>query len=586
LRLALLKEIPEDTDLRRQWNALVQRMEQPQVFYTYEWALAVYRAYRATLFPLLLLAYDEHSLCGVAALATDPTRKHASFLCAATGDYCDFLSSLERRSTFVQGAFAELRRNGVTKIALANLPADSATVPAIRQNARRETYHLFARTGYLCAQVRLRLLERRGRDKPALPRKKMLRRFLNAMGRGTAVQLDHARTWHTVEPILEQFVQAHVQRFLATGRISNMARPERRAFLAELAKLLSDSGWLVLTRMRSGERTFAWNYGFQFHGTWFWYQPTFDSDLEKYSPGFCLLAKVIEEAAEDPVLEIVDLGLGVEEYKGRFANQTRETLFVTLQTSALAHYRELLRYRTASIVKASRPAEVAVRALLDRAQRARKYFGQRGAAEGLRCAASCLQDLVWAAMQVFFYEWVRSILPPGDLKLRSLDLGRLGFGATAYVDDKATLAYLLRSAQRLRSGKAQGFVLVDSDEKPLHFAWVAPFDGFFLPELNSTVETSSPDAVMLFDCWTPVALRGRGYYGHAIELIANKMGAAGKKPWIVSAASNAASLSGVERTGFERRYSMVRQRALWWQTVKRQPRLDSEETVGEMSARF
>ena len=74
-------------------------------------------------------------------------------------------------------------------------------------------------------------------------------------------------------------------------------------FLEELAKLLSASGWLVLTRMMSGESSFAWNYGFEFQDTWFWYQPTFDSILEKYSPGFCLLAKLIEEAADNPALE-------------------------------------------------------------------------------------------------------------------------------------------------------------------------------------------------------------------------------------------------------------------------------------------
>ena len=72
LRLVLLKEIPEDASLRRQWNFLVERMEQPQVFYTDEWALAVQRAYHAALRPLLFLAYDEQeALTGVAALATD-----------------------------------------------------------------------------------------------------------------------------------------------------------------------------------------------------------------------------------------------------------------------------------------------------------------------------------------------------------------------------------------------------------------------------------------------------------------------------------------------------------------------------------
>jgi CelD/BcsL family acetyltransferase involved in cellulose biosynthesis len=204
-----------------------------------------------------------------------------------------------------------------------------------------------------------------------LPGKKMVRRSLSAMGREAPVRLAHARSWDAIDPILPQFVQAHIARFRATGRISNMAQPERQVFLAELAKLLSEAGWLTLTRMMSGEKVLAWNYGFQFHGTWFWYQPTFDSELEKYSPGFCLLAKLIEEAAENPGISTVDLGLGAEEYKERFANKTRETLYVTLRASAVKHWREIVRYRAAEMVKTSPRLEAGVRAVVARLQRLR-----------------------------------------------------------------------------------------------------------------------------------------------------------------------------------------------------------------------
>ncbi len=49
LRIVMHREIPDDPTLRRQWNELLGQMEQPQVFYTYEWALAVDRAYHESL---------------------------------------------------------------------------------------------------------------------------------------------------------------------------------------------------------------------------------------------------------------------------------------------------------------------------------------------------------------------------------------------------------------------------------------------------------------------------------------------------------------------------------------------------------
>jgi len=371
LRLVVLNEIPEDANLRRQWNDLALRVDRPQVFYTYEWSLAVQRAYPVSLNPVVFLAYDEgNSLRGVVALATD-TNRRASFLCATTGDYCDFLSLPDDRPTFVDAVLAELRQRNVCDVTLTNLPADSATVTALRQTSEQTGYHLFARTAYICAQVSLAKLGRRpGENKPVLPGKKMVRRSLAAMGREAPVLLDHARSWEVINPLLPEFADAHVARFQATGRVSNLASLERRVFLDELAKLLSKQGWVVLTRMMSGAKTLAWNYGFQFRDTWFWYQPTFDSSLEKYSPGFCLLAKLIEEAADNPALNVVDLGLGAEEYKERFANQSRETLYVTLRASIAKHAREILRYRIAELIKRSPRIESGTRAVISRVRRA------------------------------------------------------------------------------------------------------------------------------------------------------------------------------------------------------------------------
>ena len=127
VRLVLLREIPEDANLRQQWNALARSMEQSQVFFTYEWALAVQRAYHETLHPLIFLAYDEREcLCGVGALANG--NSGASFLCATTGDYCDFLSSPENRTAFVSAVLGELRKQGIERVTLTNLPADSRDI--------------------------------------------------------------------------------------------------------------------------------------------------------------------------------------------------------------------------------------------------------------------------------------------------------------------------------------------------------------------------------------------------------------------------------------------------------------------------
>jgi CelD/BcsL family acetyltransferase involved in cellulose biosynthesis len=586
VRVVLLQEIPEDDALRIQWNALVAKTDRPQVFYTYEWALAVSRAYCETLQPLLFLAYDENdSLCGVAALAVNPNGG-VSFLCATTGDYCDFVSLPEYKADFVTALLAELKQRKTEDMVFTNLPADSDSVSALKRASKQQHLHCFARTAYMCAQISLASLER-GRDGQLIvPRKKMVRRFLNTMGREAPVRLDHVRSWEALQSILPQFIQEHVARFLVTARISNLARPERRKFLEELGRLLSETGWLVCTRLMAGEKVFAWNYGFQFHGTWFWYQPTFDSDLEKYSPGFCLLSHLVGDAAQDSTMQQIDMGLGAEEYKERFANQTRETLYITLHASAVRHFRAIARHRVASALKAVPLAEAVARKCATRWNRLREHFQRTGSGQAVAWLCARVLSLLWSRTEVFFYEGHGSVLPAtGPLRPRALDLHSLADAAIAYWDDPQTLAYLLRSAQRLRSSSAKGFAFHDAEGRLAHFAWVAPMQDFFLSELSAKIDAPSPDAVMLFDCWTPDAVRGRGYYARAIELLADQKKTEGKQPWIFSASSNRSSLRGLEKAGFEKRYMQVRLRVVGFQHVTNRAWVADRLPAAEVSSR-
>lgn len=570
LRLEVLREIPEQTELRERWNALVFRRERPQVFYTYEWALAVQRAYSESLRPMLFLAYDgSDCLCGVAALATDITGRQASFLCATTGDYCDFLCEPQRAAAFVGAVLGELRRQGIETCVFTNLPADSATVAEIGRSSSRHSFRRFTRTAYLCAQVSLARLDRRSESNPALPRKKMLRRFLNAMGREHPVRLDHGRSWNAVETILPDFMQSHVARFLIQGRISNIVSRERRIFLAELSKLLAEPGWLALTRMISGDRVVAWNYGFQFHNTWFWYQPTFDMTLEKYSPGFCLLAKIIEEAAADPAFRSVDLGLGAEEYKSRFANQVRPTLWIQLTSSVWRHAWAMARYRVGQALKKQPHIETTIRSLGKRFTAFRRRLQASGLRHTCVLAAKRALGVIASRDEVYFYEITEGdvqLPAPPEFSLATIDLNLLATAAMQRSQDEEALSYVIRCARRVRvDNGCAGFALTDENGDFLHFIWVRSFEGFRPWEEGGTVASPAPDSLVIFDSFTPVPHRAGDYHAHTLALVIARIRREGKRVWVSCASTDAASLRGLEKAGCVQSFSMLRYRLLWWQ---------------------
>jgi CelD/BcsL family acetyltransferase involved in cellulose biosynthesis len=370
VRIVLLRKIPDEPSLQRQWNDLVLQMERPEVFYTCEWALAIQSAYQSSLTPLLFLGYEGEELVGAASLATDAAEERVSFLAASTADYCELVTYSHQRAEFIDAVFAELGKLNAALVALASIPEDSATLVALQAAAEKHGFHAYTRPASVCLQVELGSEEQRREIKSALAGKKKLRRYLRTMEREGPVTFAHLRSAAQIQAALPEFIDAHVARFRSTQRISVLSTPERRFFLEELARQFSGSGVVTLSMLMVGDRPVAWNYGFQFHGSWFWYQPTFDSRYEENSPGRCLLSRIVAEACDMDGIGVVDLGLGAEGYKERFGNSTRQTVDVTMAKSWSRHLREIVRYRAASALKRSPKVQLAVRRLLRRLQTA------------------------------------------------------------------------------------------------------------------------------------------------------------------------------------------------------------------------
>jgi len=563
LRIELHHTVPDDPGLRESWNALVDRMDRPEIFCTFEWARAVSYAYEQSLRPWLLLAYEGTELAGVAAMAIDSANR-ASFLCGTTADYCDLVSSPQGRSTLVEIVLSELRKAGIRDIVFANLPEDSATVASVSRHARSHGYHMGSRLGYVCARVNLGSLEQRTKLKEAIRKRKSYRYSMNALARQGPVVLSHLVTWADVDSALPEFYVAHVARFLATHRVSNMARMDRRTFLTELGRISSQSRWLALTQISVGDRPIAWNYGFRFKGSWFYYQPTFETSLEQYSPGVCLLSGMIVEACESPELQVVDLGLGAEGYKERFANGTRKTLYVTLSRSHTHHFREMTRHHLAGMVRRSPRVESSVRNALAGIAAARQRVGRANGESKIAAAGRFLVDAVSAREEVLFYEWSKHVEAPSDKqgfdRLAPLDLRVLAKAVMAYEDDDHAQSYLLRAARRLSNGEGEGFAATDPDGTPVEFCWVVPFEGFFMEKLQTFLSGPDPQAVLIDDAFTPDAVQRSNSYGAVIAALVERLLLERKAPWASAAGGNQFWARVLEQTGFILRYTMVSRR--------------------------
>lgn len=548
LNLAFYRELPSDPEFRQQWDALALSVENPQVFYTWEWAKAVCDAYHPDL--LLFAASREGRLEGLAAFAL-VSRNEVEFLTGRTADYCDLLSSRDDREELAQLVLQALHGLGIRDFRLANLPADSASVKALKRAARKNGFFSFFRHGYFCAQISLG--SEQERQHGASSARRTARRKAKALKHVGLVKVAHHEDWKGFSSGFERFASSQIGRFLEEGKLSNLIRPERRDFLQRLGSLLSERGWLAMSTLTVENQAYAWNFGMRFAGTWFWYQPAFDTEMEYASPGAHLLSEIILAASHDADCKVVDLGLGEEKYKKNHTHAGRRTLFVCGRSRAHKAAWDVLRYSAASVARKSEKAEVLIRAGLQRIVPGDNVQGglvQRGL-KWLKCRVNGRSD-------VHFFSRPGGVRQTGSgLNLAPISIHLLSRAAMAYADDDDTLRFLLRSAGRLRQGDRRGYALLNGDAVPIHFGWTSEFSKVWISELGRRLTEPQPNATLVYDCWTPLCARGQGYYSHALRLVAEQLRDLGAIPWIFSAAGNQNSIRGIERAGFERRFSVT-----------------------------
>jgi hypothetical protein len=139
-----------------------------------------------------------------------------------------------------------------------------------------------------------------------------------------------------------------------------------------------------------------------------------------------------------------------------------------------------------------------------------------------------------------------------------LEWQHISDAAVINANDGETLEYLMRCASRLKEGGASGFVFLGPGAQARHFLWVRPYDGFYLSEVNHKLESPDPGAMLIFDCWTPVSQRGKGYYADGIRRAAANLQREQKTAWIFAAKENETSVRGIFKAGFVYRFSLLR----------------------------
>ena len=554
----ILETVPNDPEFAESWDSLVLVMARPEVFYTHEWALAAARAFSESLHPMVVRVFEGDILRGVVPLARlGRSPDKVVFLGDTTADYCDVVCHPAHNSRVIGATLEALRAAGLKTWTLSNVPKASPSIACLSRMASSSGAHVAWRSETTCRVVAFAGQGQRAEIRQAATSKKSVQRHLNALRRIGAVQVEHLTTWDDARDAFPQFFNSHIARFLSTQRLSPYLEESRRNFLMLMGELISQRGWLQLSRLTVDGEPVAWNVGMRYGSRVFWYAPTFDPRLERLWPGEVLLAELIGNATLDQGIGEVDLGIGEEFYKTRFATTTRENMQGILN---LSHTRQAVTaVRNTLIDQAARHESLDHK--LRSAQEQLAVVRGKVAKEGLLAAATSVlrrvRQSLWSEVEVAVFRFPGPNPPEADLphhdplQAVGIDWHVLAAFALCYADDPPILSILLRTTRHLRSGR-EGYAGVTNDGTFAHLAWLAPFHDFWIDEIEAILPGVREDAEVISDCWTPPAERGRGHYTAMIRGLAKLVMGRGREAWIFASVNNAPSLRGIQAAGFEK----------------------------------
>jgi CelD/BcsL family acetyltransferase involved in cellulose biosynthesis len=305
-----------------QWRTLLARCPDSTVFQSPEWVQAWWHNLGGGFEPLVLAAYEGPHLVGLAPLYRRPrtvlgvTRDELQFIGAGQSDY-NLFSSMDGSHTVVEALLDELARHihGGACAQLAEIPQSSVTFALLNQRLANGLTGLKPAGNTPCPRLQI---EGNPAGVAAVLRKDSLKRHYKALARLGTIRVEHHTDPALAAAHLPELFRQHVARWENTPYPSIFREPANQRFYEDMVKGLGQAQGMVLTTIHVDARPVALHLGFRSGRDFLWYKPTFDPELQKYSPGETLLKSLIEYAQAEGYAAF-DFTRGDERFKSRFA---------------------------------------------------------------------------------------------------------------------------------------------------------------------------------------------------------------------------------------------------------------------------
>lgn len=301
------------TDWDRLWSLSLRR----EIFGTFAWARAWWRAYGSAYSLRVLAIREGNRLVGLLPLVSQG--RTLQFLGTFHNDYNDLLCAPHNKSSVLEAALQGtmgLLSPG-DRCELESLPEDSSIVTQYRQLAAPDHRRLHLSHAAFCPRIVFSpesdsLLQ-------SLLHKKSLRRHENSLRRLGELRFRHLEDREEIKHHLPALFHQHMVRRERAGDTSIFTDQRARSFYVFLVEELDPRTVLRFAVLELDGRPIAYHFGFEMNNVFLWYKPTFDPQFFEFSPGEVLIKRLLEYVGSRGV-RIFDFTVGNEAFKTRFAN--------------------------------------------------------------------------------------------------------------------------------------------------------------------------------------------------------------------------------------------------------------------------
>lgn len=306
------------------WKDALQRCDYHTVFSTWEWLTTWWKHFGNNRRLLVLLAEENGKIIGIAPMMYSVHRMlglrqgKIEFISTPDGDYNDFIL-IERKEECLRLFFDHLNRfpENWNCMDLVDIPQSSECLPFL-DNVSRSLGSV-----HNCPFVSLPRSYEDFLKSLSHNLRYDIRRNLRRLEReGYKVSCDSYSETRSFAEGIDAFFRLHQKRWKSKGYGGVFAEERMSRFHLDIAKTLSQKGWLGLFLLNLSENPVAALYGFKYRSKFYCYLSGLDPRYGRYSIGNLLLSFVIAHCIEEGLLEF-DLLRGAEEYKDRWNTTPR-----------------------------------------------------------------------------------------------------------------------------------------------------------------------------------------------------------------------------------------------------------------------